>query len=645
MNLKGGNMARHLVKLKDLHLCVLLLCLSFAISSANATPVDSIDQFLAYDTSGVSTYLLNRVPSILMQLRRSAESDEKLKRQIGRIRVSAPSRSYYELYPNAFAKPGESQDFIVIEARFVNQIAAQAAAGALFATGWKDVPAIFERFCADYQHTYRQVVREGKGIAVYQLVFDDYLGKQKNVDRLLIDKLHAIVAEETMVWFILHEVGHLVLGHDPNEPITKAKSREREEAADRWASLAMKKLGYGLFGISQHLNGRAATESCLTELGLVTPESQSTHPSFTTRFRNMKSEFKITHAPGGDPRLFFMPVMTTLPIEMYLVVPSPDSDDYRVTINQNYNVIQGVCEWNGNTAHIYTRSNTGGRMEFIIPNASYVYNRIIWREYDPTNSLVNATEWRSFQQNTSSFDYLQVGGGLTFEDIRARGRIHGAAVFHLRRVGTPEDTIPKVLRAIKEFESAEKKIIVAYMKGEIGFAGLKPRITPVMNKYRNDFIKFLGVDRYNRYRESSMGDPLMKWVPGSGADYKALEDELIEKFFPSKKSKPIYEEKDRRLTPKVKAVPGPPDEGLLPEAELLAVAKRAMKARRIVEAKSLLTKGANAGYTGAQYDLGMLLIVLGQRDTGLYWLEQASQQGHQEAIEALRSLRGMQDKE
>ena len=43
MNLKGGNMARHLVKLKDLHLCVLLLCLSFAISSANATPVDSID--------------------------------------------------------------------------------------------------------------------------------------------------------------------------------------------------------------------------------------------------------------------------------------------------------------------------------------------------------------------------------------------------------------------------------------------------------------------------------------------------------------------------------------------------------------------------------------------------------------------------
>ena len=625
---------------KRISLCIFVLCLVLTVGSASATAV-SLDEPLSHDASGMEKYLLGRIPSILDQLRRSNVFDKKLKGLISRIRFKAPSKSYYDLYPNAYAMPGVEQDFIIIEARFANQIAGQAAVGALFATCWKDAPKIFDGFAADYQRSYRDAVSKGKGIVVYQFDFDKYLGTEKNIDRLLIDKLCAFVAEETQVWFILHEIGHLALKHKA-VPVTKAKSREREAAADRWASSAVKKLGYSLFGISQYLNGRAATESCLTELGLVTPENQSTHPSYATRFKNMVLEFDITAAPRCNPRIFFMPVMAPLPIEMYLIVPSSDSDDYRVTINQNYKIVQGVCEWDGNTVHVYSRSNTGGRMELIIPDSSHIYNKITWREYDPSNKLVNVTEWPAFQQSIMSFDFLQIGGGLTFADARERSRGDTMEVLYLRRVGTPEDVITKVVKVIKEFESAEKKIKIDYLKGKIGLASVIARITPTLKQYHADLIMLLGVDRYQRYRASIKDDVIMQWAPGSGADYKALEDEMIEKNFPSKKNKPIYKEKDRRLIPKLKAVPRPPANGLLSEAELLAAAKRDMKALRFDEAKILLTKGANAGYPGAQYNLGMLMIVLGQRDTGLYWLEQAAQQGHQEAIEVLRSLRDKQ---
>ena len=74
------------------------------------------------------------------------------------------------------------------------------------------------------------------------------------------------------------------------------------------------------------------------------------------------------------------------------------------------------------------------------------------------------------------------------------------------------------------------------------------------------------------------------------------------------------------------------------EAELQTQAKQALKAGRLDEAKRLLTTGANASYASSQYDLGMLLIVIGQKDQGMHWLQEASQQGHSEAIKALQSL-------
>lgn len=102
--------------------------------------------------------------------------------------------------------------------------------------------------------------------------------------------------------------------------------------------------------------------------------------------------------------------------------------------------------------------------------------------------------------------------------------------------------------------------------------------------------------------------------------------------------KALYGGKCRRLSPEEAAVPKPPATQLPSEAELQAQAKQAIRGGRLAEAKRLLTAGANAGYASAQYDFGMLLIVIGEKDRGMYWLQRASQQGHSDAIRALQSL-------
>jgi len=100
----------------------------------------------------------------------------------------------------------------------------------------------------------------------------------------------------------------------------------------------------------------------------------------------------------------------------------------------------------------------------------------------------------------------------------------------------------------------------------------------------------------------------------------------------------IYEEKCRRLSPDEAAVPDAPAYRLPSEIELQRLSSQAMKSGRMIEARRLLTTGANAGYASAQYNLGMLMIVMGETAKGKLWVQRASQQGHEGATKALQSL-------
>jgi hypothetical protein len=514
------------------------LCLGLTIGSAHAID-QPLEKFLSPDRT--ASYILKRVPLIIDDLRRAAGTNEKLKPLLERLRVRATEESDYELYPNAYAKPGKDIDLIVIEAPFLGVIGGQASVGALFATGWPNANDFFDLFCRDFKASYKQSSKEpSKEVKYYLFDLDKYLHAKKTYYRVLIDRLYAMVADDTLIWYFLHEAGHHALRHQPevsSNDESRRKSRQKEEEADRWASSTMQELGYSLFGISHYLYGRAMSEKCLTELGLITPENQSTHPSYSSRFSNMKREFDITRAQGKCDLRVFMPFVSAAkePKSIYLTVPSKTSKGYRVMIdNQSDNFLQGgVCEWNGNTINIYARTFLG-RIEFVIPDGSRVHNKIVRREYGLLNQLLSNNVWRSYQLN-ASFEFLKVAGGFRLSDIAEDMKSHEWIAKHLRKVGTPEASVRKILQAIEEKETAEKDMVVAFHKGQIDWATSEARFAPVYEKYKRNWDMYVGKERYNLFLESIRNDPLWPLMqqskPGSGTDHKQFEKKIFEKNF------------------------------------------------------------------------------------------------------------------
>ena len=95
----------------------------------------------------------------------------------------------------------------------------------------------------------------------------------------------------------------------------------------------------------------------------------------------------------------------------------------------------------------------------------------------------------------------------------------------------------------------------------------------------------------------------------------------------------------RALTVQDFTPPDPPKVALMPEKQQVDVAMKALKNGRLRAAQDLLLQGSLAGYSSAQYNLGMVLYVSGDRDASERWLRSAAQQGHVEAARMLESTR------
>ena len=162
-------------------------------------------------------------------------------------------------------------NWVIIENDWMNQVAGLSELGALFAlnnygANFSLITSdIFYQYCEDYKKKFLAAKNSGKeGPVLYRFDFDDYLSRSDprySADFLMFDKLSGIVLINTIIWTILHEIGHHALWHAQSfKYLSYSEKRQREYDADNWAFKKMTELGYSLFGVDSYMTARGMTE-------------------------------------------------------------------------------------------------------------------------------------------------------------------------------------------------------------------------------------------------------------------------------------------------------------------------------------------------------------------------------------------------
>ena len=514
-----------------LRLVASALLLMVSVAGAEPSPIAPWEEGYAHNDE----VLLRRLDYVFEGLRRTARAEPNLKDLLDQVRLHAPIESLVASNPNAWAIPSAQKQFILVESRFVNQIAALSAAGAYLTIGEDE--AGIKQICSQITQIEREAKARG-ATPVVLVKLEGFPEFKHPPTRRALEKLSGLIADEAMVWFFLHEVGHHALGHKPIESATKSElernvaSRTREAQADRWASQTMIRLGLGLFGVDRYLVGRATIEFCLQEIGYTLDESASTHPSWHTRTITMRREFDVRKTGRGYPRAIFIPAE---PHDMWVHVAAP-GDDAATYLTERGRPQRAASEWHGQSVTVYARTQKGGRVELNISDASLGIMKIVLTEFDATNKWAgNSPPLFSIQFNPRFLDWIEVVPGVHVGDLREQNEQDGFRS-DLRAVGAPEAVINEVLAANRTYRASEAAIVIAFMKGQVAASQLAARFAPVSAEYESRLVALLGVDGYDRLRKRIDGNPLSKWAPGKdGEYYRKLEDAMLRRNFERQK--------------------------------------------------------------------------------------------------------------
>jgi hypothetical protein len=475
------------------------------------------------------------VASILTQLRANnrEKGDVELRGLLQRVRFAIPIKSVVEGFPNAYAFSDDNGDWILIEYHWMNQVAGFSDLGALYALITFDANfATFAHetsfnFCQQYQKTYREAARKGQRSPVYMFRFEDFFSRSDPnwaVNFLLFDKLAGLVWTNTIVWTVLHEVGHHALKHTTTKADSNQTKRQRELEADKWAFNRMKTLGYSVFGVGSYFVARGMTGLCLGELGLIGDEKASTHPTWENRDTALRTNFNVLAAASQDPRILYIPMGIPEPILTTVVIPDSRSHEFEAIVTQRGKVTIGMTEWDGKKAKVFVREAAGGRIVFIVEDAMRVPLVIEQQLYDDNNHLVQSIKMAAVQADIANLDFLEIDG-LKFSDIRKRSKGQNLLVVHLRKAGASESAIRKALSAANEYKEYRHHFGLEYVKGNISYATLSEQIQKKADTYEQHLIGILGANRYRAFIDSYVSETRRISPPMAGAD--VWEEQLL----------------------------------------------------------------------------------------------------------------------
>jgi hypothetical protein len=498
---------------------IFIINLIFCSLTANSTYATHAPEPQRHSTNNaLSGYILERLPILLNQLHGAAvlNKNTEVKSILELVRLEAPEKSYSENYPNAYAFKNDNKNFVVIETQFAKNIFIDSCLGTLYATQWDNANELYQSSCKDYKSTFDP--HSSELLDPYWFNFDKYLGKTTYHTNFARNLLWELV-DSSIVWYLLHEVSHHLLKHDPEKSLSLPDSRKREMEADRKASSLMREMGYSLFYVTYYLYGLTLEENCLQSMSLILPEDQSTHPSFSTRYLNIIKEFNVWASPKTFGYLtFYVPFHSNESLIQNAQIAVPDKNspipnafmsvtDYPTRTISNFS---GAYEWNNNTLHIYFKNyEDGDRVEYLIPDTSKVYNALGARYYNSDNKLIGETNYPCFFKNPRE-DFIILPDKRTVAENRKSLETGELFLKHLKKVGASENLSNKILKALLDKNYATKRIVLSYHKGKIDSTEFNSLINSEDAKFQRNCELYLGKDRAKQFNESVSNDPIMR---------------------------------------------------------------------------------------------------------------------------------------
>ena len=460
------------------------------------------------NTGSANKFGYKMIASILMQLRDLAKKKDQyeLLELLNRTRFSVPFESLKQQSPNAYAYNENNQNLIIVEQRWMDQVAGFSDLAALFAiaeAGWsfKDQFHDFYRsYCRRFQQAYRSRTSSSPAL-IYQFRISDYYSRSDSRNAgfyITYDKVAGVTFYNTIVWTVLHEMGHHALKHTSVPNPSYAQRRADELAADRWAFERMRDLGYSLYPTGAYFLAREWSEECFRDLNLVKDESESTHPNWFNRTTPLVEDFSWRNAADQISRIYFLPMLLPNGQATYVVLSlsDPSRGTLQATLMQFSRVIPAIAEWGEKTVVVYVRDADRGRYEYTLKNPYQVLVSVEQRQYDSQNKLVGIVELQAIQQDVVAFDFLTTGG-IRFGDVRVMAESGDSWIRHLRNLAASEITSARA-RARRDLYTAEKdRLDTEYMKGGPSLENYLQRFSRLSDQYKTDLINILGLATYN----------------------------------------------------------------------------------------------------------------------------------------------------
>jgi hypothetical protein len=476
---------------------------------------------------------------ILEQLRQGAfdYKDQELYNILQNVRIIVPYKSLVKNCPNAYAQIVDKSIYEVsIEMNWLDYVEDYCGIGALYASvlygkSFQDFyNSVVKAYCIRIYDSCEKVHRTNIQMLPGLFNIKEYLDQsdtQNDVNYLLFERLNGIVWMNTMVWTVLHEVGHHVLKHTKNylNPSAQIK-RQLEYEADSYAFKKMVELGYSLFGVYCYFKALQLTEYCINNscLPALIDTNDSDHPSWTNRSICLENHFDVLDVPANDSRFFIIPLANPKAANITLNIPDRNQISSEVNITNDGDQIFGVVEWKGDTAVVYLRVSNGGRQEYIIREIDLPLQIIEIREYDKNNHLVIILKCPSIQQGLISLGFMEING-MKLRDISNSINSFNLMINYLEKTGAPESAIQQVVSEEKKFIRYRSYYGLKYVKGEISSDVCEKILAQKSKICEEKEIEILGEKNYRNFMDS-YNKEIEKYLPPQ-TGIKEWEDGII----------------------------------------------------------------------------------------------------------------------
>ena len=376
-------------------------------------------------------------------------------------------------YPNAWAYDNQDKSFIQIDSVFLLDVFHVAKLGATTLIYSNKNDKLFELITIEYLSDCVNNFQHNKPLPPFYVNLEDFgvnAEHMKAIEDVTNDVMYNFVT-----YVILHEMGHIYLGHTNRHPVDSLQSQKNELAADTWAFQRMIEMDYSLPLLEAALAANGMLEISRTAAGYA---GTDTHPTWQKRTEQLDN-FRRNNSPllnryihlSGMTVLFSKQLTISYKIDLILstqidnqglsdgaiIFASVGKEDFS-------DWILGVVEYKNETASFYLRM------------ADHLLEIIV--EHPKAHSTMGYINRRGLNgQDLGKIPLLfhHFGVGCTSEQINEWGRTGEAIEFDLLQFhkntlssfNIDDNTKTKALKLIRTATELERRIKLRYSKGTL----------------------------------------------------------------------------------------------------------------------------------------------------------------------------------